>query len=332
MLDVKVRDNLIKIGPFFSVSFQRTLRIPDDGKTYPLPPGLGKFPICKVDDYADKVPSSWNKHGGVFIPMYQREALWLNFEGFSWHPNAAKVAIGKINAVTGKPWDQKLDGAKQDYLVCPDQPWLDGINSGKGYIRQFVAMPLGMGYTVEGQVSGEEKFGGIQLIVFEANLGKFSDKPPAANYDDSDDYICDEGILLDGSEMGLGAGGKMKQNIYPDKYGVKTWDETNFGRVYIHIINSMMYQEITGQKAPTTPISAKTYTQYGFPWFDLYDEHKADVPQSNIFSKIVKSIKEIDKEKGFDPQQDDSTVEIEKPQVKKLKLKSDPDAVTDGDW
>ena len=28
-------------------------------------------------------------------------------------------------------------------LVVPDQPWLDGINAGNGFIRQVVAMPLG---------------------------------------------------------------------------------------------------------------------------------------------------------------------------------------------
>ena len=28
-----------------SINFQRTLRIPDDGNTYSLPPGLGTFPL-----------------------------------------------------------------------------------------------------------------------------------------------------------------------------------------------------------------------------------------------------------------------------------------------
>ena len=32
-----------------TISFQRTLRIPDDGKDYPLPPGLGQFPMKHVD-------------------------------------------------------------------------------------------------------------------------------------------------------------------------------------------------------------------------------------------------------------------------------------------
>ena len=35
-------------------------------------------------------------------------------------------------------------------------------------------MPLGMGYTVEGQITGKEKFGYRQIIVYEPKLGKFS--------------------------------------------------------------------------------------------------------------------------------------------------------------
>ena len=55
-LSALLEDNTIKIGDA-SINFQRTLRIPDDDKTYPLPPGLGKFPIEKVQDYFDQVLS-----------------------------------------------------------------------------------------------------------------------------------------------------------------------------------------------------------------------------------------------------------------------------------
>ena len=79
MFDVTVNKNQITFGDDFSLNFQRTLRIPDDGKTYPLPPGLGKFPVCRVEDYRDTVPASWLKHGGVFIPMYQRKAALHNW-------------------------------------------------------------------------------------------------------------------------------------------------------------------------------------------------------------------------------------------------------------
>jgi hypothetical protein len=61
-----------------TIDFQRALRIPDDGKDYPLPPGLGlgRFPIKHVDDFAESIPSKWIKHGGVMLPMFQSEALW----------------------------------------------------------------------------------------------------------------------------------------------------------------------------------------------------------------------------------------------------------------
>ena len=81
------------------VDFQRTLRIPDDNRDYPLPPGLGEFPLHHIDDYLERLPAEWRQRGGVFLPMYQAEAMWLNFTGS--YPMAVKVATGKINALTG---------------------------------------------------------------------------------------------------------------------------------------------------------------------------------------------------------------------------------------
>jgi hypothetical protein len=145
MLRVSIEADRVRVGPRFAVHYQRTLRIPDDGKTYPLPPGLGPFPVHRVRDYADRVPASWKEHGGVFLPMYQREALWLAFDAAPWKPNAVQVGVGGVNAVSGEAWDERLRADPQNYLVCPEQPWLDGINTGDGRVRQFVAMPLAPG-------------------------------------------------------------------------------------------------------------------------------------------------------------------------------------------
>jgi hypothetical protein len=335
MLTVTANQNDLNFGEGFGLNFQRTLRIPDDGKTYPLPPGLGTFPICKIADYPGRVPEEWTKHGGVFIPMYQREALWISFSSRHWKPNAVKVAVGKVNAVSGKPWDQQLQTGKEDYLVCPPQIWLDGINAGDGFIRQFVAMPLGMGYTVESQVTGKEEFGGIQLIVYEPKPGKFPDKPPPPLLYHRAMSAAPVPMAVSafaGGEMGIAAGGKMKQHIYPDPHGIDTWDQDNFGRVYVHIVNSMMYQEITGRQPPSTPISAKTYSQHGFPWFDLYDDGLGDITAPENLSK-VKSVKDIDAEKGFTPQQDDSPVNVPDDLVVKYKTKpANSNELKDGDW
>ena len=80
------------------IEFQRTLRIPDDNREYPLPPGAGAFPLLHVDDAAEKLPPLWREHGGVFMPMYQSEALCILYSHPGEYPFAAKIAAGKITA------------------------------------------------------------------------------------------------------------------------------------------------------------------------------------------------------------------------------------------
>lgn len=314
MLNVTIDKEMISIGERFAVSFQRTLRIPDDGRIYPLPPGLGRLPVLKVEDYLDRVPSEWHDHGGAFIPLYQREALWLGFHAASWKPNALKIAVGKVNAISGEPYNEALHSDPQDYIVCPDQPWLDGIHTGHGSVRQFVAMPLGLGYTIEASITGAETFGGIQITVFEPKPGRFPNEPPAK----PDTGPVRTAMPKPGgtTAMGLGAGGVMKQKIYPDPYGIDVWDPDNYGQVFVYIINSAEFLEITGIKPPPTPINAKTYTEYGLPWFDLYDEAKGDIAPSELLAS-VKTISARDAERG-EVTQTDTSFEVPESQIKSL--------------
>jgi hypothetical protein len=297
------------------VSFHRTLRIPDDGKVYPLPPSLGCFPIHRVKDHAGRVPESWLGNGGIFLPMYQREAMWMSFDRPHWPPRALKLAVGMVNAITGAPWDDRLSKDEQDYLVCPDQPWIDGIKSADGEIRQFVAMPLGMGYTVEGQVTGEERFGGLQIAVHSAKKGRLPKHDRTEPHTDAMTVLSLSAAPPSaGAEMGLAAGGRMEQKIYPDPYGRDTWRTRPDARLYVHIVNSQLYREITGERAPDTPVTARTYTEHGYPWFALYDEAQPDVPVPDTLAG-VKSVKQMDAEKGFAPQQDDTSVPVADEQV-----------------
>ena len=63
-----------------TITFIRTLRIPDDDKDYPLPPGLGLFQMKHVDDYPERVPANWKERGCVMLPMFQAEAQWIKFD------------------------------------------------------------------------------------------------------------------------------------------------------------------------------------------------------------------------------------------------------------
>jgi hypothetical protein len=310
VLDAIIDADRIRIGPRFAVTLHRTLRVPDDGRVYPLPPGLGTFPIRRVAEHRDRVPPEWRQTGGAFIAMYQREALWLGFHGAAWKPSAVKVAIGRVNALTGEPDGAGLVGDPQNYLVAPLQPWLDGIKTARGSVRQFVAMPLGQRYTVEAALTGEERHGGIQVTVFEPRPGRFPDAPPAGD-------PAPSGPMRSGSPaMGLGAGGAMRQKVYPDPYGADAWDAASLGAVVLHIADSRRYREITGEGPPPPAVDAATYTAHGLPWFDLYDEGRSDITPSERLTGAP-TIATIDAERGR-PAPGSGSVDIPDPQVKRI--------------
>ena len=252
------------------IGFQRTLRIPDDNREYSLPPGLGRFPLRHVDDHLDKAPESWGRHGGVFLPMYQAEAMWLNFDAD--YPMAIKVAAGKIDALTGESWANELSNRPQNYLTVPNQPWLDGFSVGKGVIRQFVAMPLGRGYTAEEQLTGKAEHGGLQIIAYPMQAARYEvwAKERAARYARADERVCYSMPAAPPSEMGLAPGGLMRQEIYEDEYGFEAWDRSARSRCYVHILNSEQYLQVSGAAPPSVPPTAKDYTDAGLPWFDYY--------------------------------------------------------------
>ncbi len=296
------------------IDFQRTLRIPDDGKEYPLPAGLGRFPVRHVDDFAQRVPARWLEHGGVMLPMYQSEALWINFTGSQFsgsYPFAIKIAAGKINAVTGKRWSDGLNRGPQDYVVAPEQPWLDGYCVKKGIIRQFVAMPLGDGYSAEEQISGEAEHGGLQIIAYPMKRSVYERRfaPRFARFEEGM-ALGTPGMLLSRSVgMGLGAGGRMRQEIFDDPFDFSDWDTEHASRCFVHLANSLMWWEITGEGPPTTPLTSREYAKHHIPWFEYYSDGEA-VPGSKILDGI-KSVFDLGKSKKAVPLPENESVVIE---------------------
>lgn len=131
------------------ISFRRTIRVPDNKKISKLPPDLGGFQLHKVQDYADRLPRDMVDKGGVFFPLHQKEAMWIKFEATA--PFMVKIYCGSVNVVSGEHaaegTETKQRRAKllargkliQDYVVLPEQPWIDGVAIRPSVVRQFVA-------------------------------------------------------------------------------------------------------------------------------------------------------------------------------------------------
>jgi hypothetical protein len=289
------------------INFERTLRIPDDGDDYPLPPGLGNFPLVRVEGLPKRAPQEWRDKGGVVLPMYQSEAMWLAFatdyvQGRDTrYPVAIKISAGRLNAVSGEAWRRGLHREPQDYVVSPGQPWLDGWCVDKGVIKQFVAMPLGSGYTGEEQLVKGDHWGGLRIAVYPMKRARFEKLFPERKHEpvrwhyappDTAGMVC----CCESSSMGLGAGGRMRQEISEDGFKLSDWDRTHALACQVHIANSMVWKSLTGAQPPCPPPTAREYSQAGLPWFEWYSEKPA-VKGAKGLAKL-KTVKELDAKKG----------------------------------
>ncbi|MFG2602641.1 hypothetical protein ACGFT2_03605 [Streptomyces sp. NPDC048514] len=307
---VRIDGNTVRLPGGVAVRFVRTLRLPEKG-THPLPPGLGEFPVRRVADYADTVPGEWRARGGVLLPVYLREAMWLSFGGTT-EPAALQVGVGKVCAVSGEPWSDRLSRRPQNYVVLPRQPWLDGINSGKGTVRQFVAVPLGLGATVEGQVTGEEVWGGVQLQSFPLREDALTEwrrqereravraagtvggygaampmtasapgavPPPAPRAPGA-------AAGRPAAAMGLGVGGSMRQEVYRDDRPLGDWSAQPSGRVFVHLVTPPQWRRITGEAPPPSPVDRAAYTRAGLPWYDYYDTDAEDLAPTDTLQAV----------------------------------------------
>jgi hypothetical protein len=348
-----------------TIEFQRTLRIPDDGKEYPLPPGFGTFPVRLVDDFDKRVPKDWVERGGVMLPMSQAEAMWIRFvpnavyrQGTQGYPMAVRVSAGKVNAVSGEPWRKKLH--KGDYMVVPPQPWLDGFCVKKGKIRQFVAMPLGMGMTVEQQVTGDEEHGGVQIEVYPMKAEEFErrfPKPPPVEIKTSgmlrssarkcsfggaggqsasfsttshlgaatmDCCVVDQAQTVS-ADMGLGAGGLMTQQIYEDAFGKDVWTKKR-RKCFVHLANSFAWEVITREAPPPTPCTAEAYAARGYPWFEHYLDG-VPIHKGGKNLKAIKTVMELGFQKGI------TVLPENRPaKVKKSRVIQQAGSVRNGSW
>jgi hypothetical protein len=55
---------------------------------------LGEFPLLPVEPFSKNLPENIKKRGGFFLPMYQREALWIRLPYPSKTGGAFKIAVG----------------------------------------------------------------------------------------------------------------------------------------------------------------------------------------------------------------------------------------------
>ncbi|CAJ2509103.1 Uu.00g141290.m01.CDS01 [Anthostomella pinea] len=321
------------------MTFERTIRVPDNADKSELPPSFGSFPLYKVRDYATRLPAEITNKGGVFFPMYQKEAMWIDFKADA--PFMIKIYAGGVNVVSGEHAAEDLNTKirrqeladkgenVQDYVVAPLQRWIDGIAVSPGVVRQFVAMPMGQGYSVEAQLTGQKVVGGMQFevtptlpMIKEPIRGPRLPRP-------SGDSGSIDAIAMSARAMGISAGGKIVQNIVKDTVDPERWNKKSTMTIPVHILNSEAFRQVTDRDPHPCPITASDYAQAGFPFFRMYEE-PTDV--SGRFG-AVRSVNTLDIDRGLVDDDESSVkpriVDLRNPGRVDLSTVEDPHGLVD---
>ncbi|MFW5643106.1 MAG: hypothetical protein ACOCYQ_03680, partial [Alkalispirochaeta sp.] len=119
--------------------------------------------------------------------------------------------------------------------------------------------------------------GGVQIQVFPMKRDEYEKRFPPVPPEEADSRILyqsaySEKAFSSPPDMGLAPGGRMRQQIYADTYGIDAWDRDTTSRCFVHLANSETWTRITGAPPPTQPPSVGDYIEAGLPWFDWYDE------------------------------------------------------------
>ena len=254
---VSVKSDEIEFGELCTIGFERTLRVPADGRDYAVPPGLGTFPIHDLTTHAG-VPASWKRHGTLAIALAPCEALWVCFSARWWHPCAVRLGVNGVNALTGRRFTGIL-GKSQDYLACPAQPWLAAHSPRPGDVRQFLAPPLHS--DTRNRLS---QVLDLRILVHPPRPGLFQENPPKS--------VRNPFVLGRRCELRLGPGEDMTRRVCPDPHGPEAWDPSPAAEVHLQLMSASTFRGVTGADPAPSPIDRRDYATFGVPWFAEYEE------------------------------------------------------------
>jgi hypothetical protein len=243
VIPVEIRAERVYVSPRLSISIQRAEYLRAFEKEPPH--NLGALPLHRVSDYSQVLPATWDKEAGIFVPLLPDEALWLGFSGTSERPNAVRIYLDDINAVTGKPSPPDFHPSMQDYLVCPPQLHWDGARTG-GTVEPFAAPLLTRNPGI---------FKTLRVMVYEPLPGiSFRKRELPAR-----------GIPVPLQSASRDSASQEFPAVIADPYGRETWDERSGRTLCVQFVEPVLYASVTGKAAPQPADRKAVFTRYRLP-------------------------------------------------------------------
>jgi len=131
------------------ITFHNVRRIASENRVHEAPTRNEQLEVLPVGMYSEVFADDMN---GVFIPMKLDSALRICFESREKHshnPYMIRIYAGKVNVISGRTDFEKGDSCVQDYIVVPDQKFIDGFALNHEKARQFLAPQQGPGFSFD---------------------------------------------------------------------------------------------------------------------------------------------------------------------------------------
>lgn len=76
-------------------------------------------------------------------------------------------------------------------------------------------------------------------------------------------------ICKGSSEIGMGSGGAIRQEIHADQFGAAAWSN-DFARLYVRMVDPQLWEAITGERLPPSPIPGPVSQGSGWVYWNRF--------------------------------------------------------------
>ncbi|MEO9330213.1 hypothetical protein [Gordonia aurantiaca] len=224
--------------------------------------GARDLPKLTSDTMLDLAQGSPTGDADAVIPMWQSEALWIDFSSPHQHPFLVMVAIDGINAITGATFTGRPDFAADDYIEVPTQPALAWYRTPSGGHRQFVAP------STRACARADPRGRLLEFTVVPMRADAWARRRRHTS-GPQDCVLCD----ISRAERARATPRSAPTRVLGPLESADTWHPTLSRSGAVRIVNSVMWRALTGGPLRRRPLTSVDYIHRRLPWYPTYSEN-----------------------------------------------------------
>lgn len=218
------------------------------------PSGLGKAPLYDVSKLQLKEKPEWTKDS-TLLPLHENESVFLALTGHPKLLKAVKILVNGKNIVTGEEdKTTNLHDSPVDFIIPQITRYVDSINlSERDKKRRYVA-PLKNSSATSTEIV-------FQIFDLKEKPVLLPEPVRMCSMQDPR-HTRFAGPILPRKQQVLFLTDTPAHVKQPP---LNAWNDSPSFKYTIHLVNTTVFEKVTGHKAPETPVCDETYQIFNFP-------------------------------------------------------------------